>query len=83
MQVKLSSNSFIFLSLTGTMMLRPTFHKIDKKTFKDIILGLHFNTFVNILPKLRYFKGRNYIQLGLSYIFFPIELKKGGDILGL
>ena len=53
--VTLSSNNFIFLSLTGT-------HKIDRKTFKGIISGLHFTTFVNILPKLRYFQGRNYIQ---------------------
>ena len=48
-------NNFIFLSLT------PTFHKIDRKTFKGITSGLRFRTFVNILPKLRYFKGRSYI----------------------
>ena len=47
MKVTLSSNSFIFLSLT------PTFHKIDRKTFKGIISGLYFTTFVNILPKFR------------------------------
>ena len=57
MQVTLSSNNFIFLSLT------PTFLKIDRKTFKGIISCLHITTFVNILSKLRYFKGRNYLQI--------------------
>ena len=42
----------------------PIFHKIDPKTFKGIISGLHVTTFVTILPKLRYFEGRNYIQIG-------------------
>ena len=54
-QVRVSSNNFIFLSLT--------FHKVDQKIFKCIISGLHFTTFVNILPKLRYFEGRNYIEI--------------------
>ena len=58
MQVRVSSNSFIFLSLT------PMFCKIDHKTFKSNTSGLHFTTFENILPELRYFKGRNYIQIG-------------------
>ena len=58
MLVTLSSNNFKFLSLT------PTFYKIDRKIFKDIISGLHFTTFVNTLPKLRYFEGRNYTQIG-------------------
>ena len=31
---------------------------------KRIISGLYFTTFVTILPKLRYFEGRNYIQIG-------------------
>ena len=39
------------------------FKKIDRKTFKGIISDLHFTTFVDILPKLRYFKGRNHIQI--------------------
>ena len=30
-----------------------------RKTFKGIISGFRFTTFVNILPKLRYFEGRN------------------------
>ena len=59
MQVTLSSNSFVFLSLTGT-----TFHKLDRKTFKVIVSGWHFTTFVNIFPKLRYFEGRNYLTIG-------------------
>ena len=42
MYVTVSSNNFIFLSLT------LTFHKIAQKTFKDIISGLHFTTFINI-----------------------------------
>ena len=57
MQVKFSSNSFIFLSPT------ITFCKIDRKTFESDISGFHFTTFVNILPELRYFKGRSYIQI--------------------
>ena len=59
----LSSKISIFLSLTGT---HPLFKKLNRKTFKGIISGLHLTTFVNILPKLRYFEGRNYIQIGLS-----------------
>ena len=39
-------------------------HKIDQKTSKSVISGLHFTTFVNIFPKLRYFEGRNVIQIG-------------------
>ena len=46
--------------------MTPTFPKIDRKLFKGIISGFHFTTFVNILPKLRYFKGRNYKQMGTS-----------------
>ena len=53
--VTVSSSNLIFFSLT------PTFLKIYKKMFKDIISSLHFTTFVNILPKLRYFVGGNYI----------------------
>ena len=44
--------------------MKASLHKIDQKTFTGIILGLHFTTFVNILPKLRYFEGRNDIQIG-------------------
>ena len=55
--VTVLSINFIFISLT------PTFHKIDGKTFPGIISSLHFTT-VNILPKLRDFVGRNYIQIG-------------------
>ena len=47
-------------------------HKIDQKTFKSIISGLHFTTFVNILPKLRSFEGRNYIHIG--YKSYPVLL---------
>ena len=53
MQVTLSSNNLIFLSLT------PAFHKINRKTFKDIIPALRFTTFVNIAPKIRYFEDKN------------------------
>ena len=53
------SNNFIFLSLTDS-----SFHKIDPTIFKSIKSGLHFTTFVNMHPKLGYFEGRNYIQLG-------------------
>ena len=50
-------------------MKKGNFHEIDQKTFKGIISGLHFFAFVNILPKLGYFEGRNYIQIGYkSYL---------------
>ena len=64
--------------------MAASFHKIDQKTFKGIISGLHFTTFVNILPKLRYFEGRNDMQIGyISYsvLFFPDRPMKSGDIL--
>ena len=50
--------SYSFLYLTAS------FHKIDLKTFKGIISALHLTTFVHILPKLKHFEGRNYIQIG-------------------
>ena len=54
------------------------FHKIDQKTLKRIILGFNFATFVSILPKLRYFEGKNDIQIGYIKLFstfvFPIDL---------
>ena len=45
---------------------------------------MHFTTFVNILPKLRYFEGRNDIQIGYksySVLSFPDRPMKGGKIL--
>ena len=45
MYVTVSSSNYIFLSLT------PTFHKIDQKTFKDIVSSFHFTTFLNIISK--------------------------------
>ena len=48
----------------SVLYLTVSLHKIDQKTFKSVILGLHFTTFVNFLPKLRYFEGRNDIQIG-------------------
>ena len=56
--VTASSSNFIFLSLTFI------FHKIDQKTSKGIISSLHLTTLVNILPKLKYFVGRIYVQIG-------------------
>ena len=58
MYLTVRSSNFIFLSLT------PTFHKIDQETIKGIISSLHFTDFDNILPKLRCFVGRDYIQIG-------------------
>ena len=44
---------------------------MDHKKFKSVISGLHLTTFVNILSKLRYFEGRNDIQIGYkSYSVF-------------
>ena len=42
---------------------------------------LLFTTFVNILPKLRYFEGRDYIQIGCqscSVLLFSDRSMKGG-----
>ena len=64
--------------------MTASFHKIDQKTFKSVISGLHFPTFVNIFPKLRHFEGRNDIQIGYksySVFFFPESPMKGEDIL--
>ena len=58
MYVPASSSNFILLSITDI------FYKTDQKTFKDIISKLHSTTLVNILPKLRYFVGRIYLQIG-------------------
>ena len=54
--------------------MTASFHKIDQKIFKGIISGLHlhFTTFVNILPKLRYFDGESDIQIG--YISYSVLL---------
>ena len=61
-----------------------SFHKTDQKTFESIVSGLHFNTFVNILPKLRYFEGKNYTQIGYksySVLLFSQETyERWGDL---
>ena len=44
--------------------MTPTFHRTDQKTFKGLLSGLHFTTFVNTLQKLRHFEGGNDIQIG-------------------
>ena len=48
----------------SVLKLTASLQKIDQKTFKSVISGLHFTTFVNILLKIRYFEGRNDIQIG-------------------
>ena len=58
MYVTVSSSNFTFLSLV------PIPHKIDQKTYKGITSSLHFTTLVSILPKLRYFVGRIFVQMG-------------------
>ena len=55
--VTASSSKYIFLSLTSF------FIKLTRK-MKGIISSLHFTTLINIPPKLRYFVGRIYIQIG-------------------
>ena len=52
--VTASSSNFIFLSLASI------FHKFDQKTFKGIILSLHFTTLVNI-PKSKNFVDKIYM----------------------
>ena len=42
--------------------------------------GLHFTTFVNILPKLRYFEGRNDIQRVIQYFRFPETYERWGHL---
>ena len=65
--------------------MTSNFHKIDQKTFKDIISRLHFTTLVNILPKLRYiFCGQNLYKSQLEDSFstfaFLIGLKRWGHL---
>ena len=48
--------------------MTASFYKIIQKTFKGIISGLHLTTFVNIVPKLRYFEGKRDTEIGcISY----------------
>ena len=75
---------FQVATLYSFFQLTLTFHKIGKETFKGIMSSLHFTTFVNILPKLRYFVGRNHIQAGkivIQYFCFPDRLIRDGGIL--
>ena len=49
-----------------------------------MISSLHFTTFVNISQKLRYFEGRNYIQIGYksySVLLFSPQTYERWDIL--
>ena len=63
--------------------LKSTFHKIDGKTFKDIISSL--TTLINILPELRYFFVSRItyksVNRAIQYFCFPDRPIKGGDIL--
>ena len=60
-----SSTGEFQVTISYSFLLQTySFHKIDQKTFKGIMSGLYLTTFVNILPKLRYSEGRNYIQIG-------------------
>ena len=78
-------NMQLTLSMAITQVTTSaSLHEIEQKTFKSVITGLHFTTFVNILPKLRYFEGRNDIQIGYksySVLSFPDRPMKGGNIL--
>ena len=57
--------SFVVMYVTvSSSKLTPTFHKIDQKTFYKALYQVCISPpFVNILPKLRYFLGRNYMQI--------------------
>ena len=69
----------------SVLYLTVSLHKIDQKTFKSIISSLHFTTFVNILPKLRYFEGRNDIQIrckSYSVLLFSWETNERWGHLG-
>ena len=58
----------------------PFFIKLTRK-MKSIISSLHFTTLINILPKLRYFVGRSYIQIGHSvHLFFRQVYKMWGHL---
>ena len=54
--------SIVIIQVTHSVV--ANWHPLDAKTFKGIISGLYFTIFVNILLKLRYFEGRNCIQIG-------------------
>ena len=47
-----------------SLPLTPTFCKIDWKTLKSIISGLHFTTFVNIFVKLDTLRVEVNIKIG-------------------
>ena len=60
-----SSTGEFQVTISYSFLLQTySFHKIDQKTFKGIMSGLYFTTFVNILPELINFEGRNYMQIG-------------------
>ena len=66
-----SSKNFIFLSLTDSLFSKRHYIRL-------------FTTFLNILQKLIYSEGRNYIPIGYqsySVLFSPDKPMKGGDIL--
>ena len=61
MQVTVSSKNFIFLSLADSLFSKRHYIRF-------------FTTFLNILPKLIYFEGKNYIQIGYkSYLILSFS----------
>ena len=60
--------------------MTPTFHKIDRKTFKGITLGLHFTIFVNVVQKLRQRVEvmSKLVKRVFQYFCFPDRLIKVG-----
>ena len=63
--------------------MAPTFHKIDREIFKDILSGLHLTTFEIIiqLQKLEVEIVCNSVKKVFQYFFLPNRIMKGGDIL--
>ena len=63
--------------------MAPTFHKIDRKTFKGILSGSHFTTFEVIiqLQKLEVEIVYNSVKKVFQYFFLLDRIIKGGDIL--
>ena len=63
--------------------MAPTFHKIDRETFKGILSGLHFTTFEIIiqLQKLEAEIVYNLVKKVFQYFSLPDRIIKGGDIL--
>ena len=63
--------------------MAPAFHKIGRKTFKNILSGLHFTTFEIIMQlyNLEVEIVYNSVKKFFRYFSLPDRIIKAGDIL--